>query len=80
MNDSTQEVRAASIEMSNGNKMILEEVQKLQSATTEMKGSMDEMSSGARKINETGAALANISGQVQDAIGKIGSQIDLFKV
>ncbi|MCR4823324.1 MAG: methyl-accepting chemotaxis protein [Treponema sp.] len=80
MNDSTQEVRAASVEMSNGNKMILEEVQNLQSATIEMKGSMDEMSAGARKINETGSALSDISGQVQDAIGKIGSQIDLFKV
>jgi len=80
MNDSTQEVRAASVEMSNGNKMILEEVQHLQSATLEMKGSMDEMSAGARKINETGASLAEISGMVQDAIGKIGSQIDLFKV
>jgi methyl-accepting chemotaxis protein len=45
-----------------------------------MKGSMDEMSSGARKINETGAALADISSQVQEAIGKIGTQIDLFKV
>ena len=80
MNDSTEEVRSASIEMSNGNKMILEEVQNLQSATLEMKGSMDEMSSGARKINETGAALAEISSQVQDAIDKIGGQIDLFKV
>ena len=38
------------------------------------------MSHGARKINETGKALADISVQVQDAIGKIGSQIDLFKV
>ncbi|WP_407426594.1 methyl-accepting chemotaxis protein [Treponema sp.] len=80
MNDSTEEVKAASVEMSNGNKMILEEVQRLQSATTEMKGSMDEMSNGARKINETGSALSDISGQVQDAIGKIGNQIDLFKV
>ena len=80
MNDSTEEVRAASVEMANGNKMILEEVQLLQSATTEMKGSMDEMSAGARKINETGAALSDISHQVEGAIGKIGSQIDLFKV
>ena len=80
MNDSTEEVRAASVEMSNGNKMILEEVQNLQSATMEMKGSMDEMSNGARKINDTGAALGDISSQVQDAINKIGGQIDLFKV
>lgn len=80
MNDSTEEVRASSVEMANGNKLILEEVRSLQSATHEMKGSMTEMSHGARKINETGKALADISVQVQDAIGKIGSQIDLFKV
>ena len=80
MNDSTDEVRSASVEMANGNKMILEEVQQLQSSTLTMKGSMDEMSAGARKINETGAALGDISRQVRDAIGKIGSQIDLFKV
>jgi methyl-accepting chemotaxis protein len=80
MNDSTEEVRAASVEMSNGNKMILEEVQHLQTATLQMKGSMDEMSAGARKINETGASLADISSQVQEAIDKIGSQIDLFRV
>ncbi len=80
MNDSTQEVRAASTEMANGNKMILDEVKNLQSATLAMKGSMDEMALGAKRINETGSALGDISGQVQGAIGKIGSQIDLFKV
>ena len=64
----------------NHHKMILGEVQNLQSATLAMKDSMDEMSSGAKKINETGASLATISRQVQEAITKIGGQIDLFKV
>ncbi len=80
MNDSTQEVKVASEEMSRGNKLILEEVQELQSSSLAMKDGMEEMSAGAKKINESGAALADISAQVQDAIGKIGAQIDLFKV
>lgn len=80
MNDSTIEVRSASVEMSAGNKAILDEVQKLKDAADVMKNSMDEMSTGARKINETGAALNGIADQVKDSIGKIGSQIDLFKV
>ena len=80
MNDSTIEVRSASVEMSAGNKAILDEVQKLKDTADVMKNSMDEMSTGARKINETGAALNGIADQVKDSIGKIGSQIDLFKV
>ncbi|MBB5217732.1 methyl-accepting chemotaxis protein [Treponema rectale] len=79
MNDSTEEVRSASVEMANGNKMILEEVHRLQSASVAMKDGMDEMSSGAKKINDTGANLAEMSRQITSAIGKIGSQIDLFR-
>ncbi len=80
MNDSTIEVRSASAEMSAGNQAILDEIRLLQEATEAMKNSMDEMSTGARKINDTGAALSDIADQVKDSIGKIGSQIDLFKV
>lgn len=80
MNDSSIEVRNASAEMNEGNKAILDEVRRLQEATAVMKGSVDEMSAGATKINETGAALSGISDKVQNAIDKIGNQIDLFKV
>ena len=45
-----------------------------------MNTSMEEMAVGARKINETGATLSEISGQVKGAIEKIGAQVDLFKV
>ena len=45
-----------------------------------MKVSMEEMSAGASKINETGAELSNISSKVQESIDTIGSQIDRFKV
>ena len=80
MNNSTSEVRAASTEMSKGNKHILSEIQKLQDATENMKGSIEEMHVGAERINETGAALSTISGQVAENIKQIGTEIDLFKV
>ena len=57
-----------------------QEVSSLQNFTQSMQGSMDKMSIGARKINETGAALTAISNQVQESIDQIGSQIDQFKV
>ena len=80
MNDSTVEVRNASNEMAEGNKLILKEVQQLQNATMAMTQSMEEMAVGARKINETGAALSDVSNQINDSIGKIGEQVDQFKV
>ena len=47
-------------------------------ATFEMKNSMEEMSVGAKKINETG--LSTVSSRGQEAIIAIGSQVDQFKV
>lgn len=60
--------------------MILNEVTALQEFTRAMKGSMEEMSIGAGKINETGASLSTISSSVKDSIDKIGDQIDQFRV
>ena len=80
MNDSTSEVRSASGEMTEGNRHILSEIQKLQDATDTMKDSIEEMHVGAERINQTGAALSTISGQVAENIKQIGSEIDLFKV
>ena len=45
-----------------------------------MKLSMEEMSAGARKINETGVVLSDISAAMKDSIEKIGGEIDQFKV
>ena len=45
-----------------------------------MKTSMDEMSIGARKINESGSELSQISEQMKDSITDIGGQIDQFTV
>ena len=80
MNDGSQEVKCASDEMQEGNKLILSEVQHLQDVTINMKSSMDEMSVGARKINETGAVLTEVSDKMKESIIKIGNQIDEFKV
>ena len=52
----------------------------LKESTEMMNNSMKEMAVGAQKINETGSTLSEISNQVQQAIEKIGSQVDLFKV
>ncbi|MBQ1795066.1 MAG: methyl-accepting chemotaxis protein, partial [Treponema sp.] len=69
----------ASKEMSQRNERIKEEIQSLQDSTQSMQSGMDEMAHGASKINQTGAALSEISSDVQNAIIKIGNQIDLFK-
>ncbi|MBR4631431.1 MAG: HAMP domain-containing protein [Treponema sp.] len=80
VNDTSNEVKTASFEMSEGNKAILTEVKALQDATFSIKDGMDEMSAGARKINETGAALSDISRQMDSSIQQIGEQVDQFKV
>ena len=66
--------------MSEGNRQILSEIKNLQDATDVMKLSMEEMSAGAKKINETGVVLSDISAAMKDSIEKIGREIDQFKV
>ena len=80
LNTSTSEVRDSSHEMSDRNKQIVTDMQSLIESTAYMTTSMSEMSIGAKKINETGSTLNEISNQVKSAIDKIGEQIDLFKV
>jgi len=80
MNNSTSEVKVASAEMTEGNKQILAEIQKLQNATDMIKQSVEDMHIGARRINDTGIALTEISSKVSDSITEIGNEIGLFKV
>ena len=80
LNSSTSEVRNSSHEMNDRNAQIVRDMGVLAEATDMIATSMEEMSVGARKINETGVTLSEISDQVKVAIGKIGSQVDLFKV
>ena len=80
MNESASDVHTASKEMAANSKVIINEMHSLQNSSSEMKQSMEEMAIGARKINETSAALGEISYEVAGSIGQIGSQIDLFTV
>ena len=80
LNSSTSEVRNSSQEMSGRNEQIVRDMGILSESTDMMNTSMDEMAVGARKINETGATLSEISVQVRNSIQKIGAQVDLFKV
>jgi len=66
--------------MSNGSQSILQEVTTLKDYTDEMGTSMIEMDAGAKKINETGVALHDISSQMRDTISQIGNEIDQFRV
>ena len=79
MNDSTVNVQKASKEMAARNERIMNEMNSLQSLSSSMKTGMDEMALGAKKINETGITLSEISKDVQNAITNIGNQIDRFK-
>ena len=79
MNDSTVNVQKASKEMASRNERIMNEMNSLRSLTSNMKTGMDEMALGAKKINETGITLSEISKDVQNAITNIGNQIDRFK-
>ena len=80
LNNSTVEVRNSSREMQARNSQIVEEMEHLYETTKMMNTSMEEMAVGARKINETGATLSEISSHVKGSIDKIGEQVDLFKV
>ncbi len=80
MNDITGQVRSASAEMSQGNKAILEEVSKLQRHMDTMRQDMGKMTEEAQSIQQTGNSLANLSGEMDASIKKIGDEVDLFKV
>ena len=80
LNNSTIQVRNSSHDMQTRNSQVVEEMEELYESTKMMNTSMEEMAIGARKINETGSTLGEISSQVKGSINKIGDQIDLFKV
>jgi methyl-accepting chemotaxis protein len=66
--------------MIEGNKLIFRNIASLQESSSVMKNSMDEMSAGAHKINESGAELSQISDEMKDSITDIGEQIGQFTV
>ena len=80
MNETSSQVRSSSMEMSAGNKAILEEIQRLKDAAYEMQSGKDSMAEGADMIKKSGEALSIISERMDDSIALIGGQIDQFQV
>ncbi|MBO4439841.1 MAG: methyl-accepting chemotaxis protein [Spirochaetaceae bacterium] len=80
MNESSKKVQSAAQEMNEGSKTIMTEMNTLQEETHNMKEEMDEMARSASKINESGAALSEISNLMEKSISEIGQQVDQFKV
>ncbi|MDE7140700.1 MAG: methyl-accepting chemotaxis protein, partial [Treponemataceae bacterium] len=78
--DTTVEVQRSSKMMNDQKNAVTDGMGQLSDVTAVMKSGMEEISIGARRINETGIALTEISGKVQEAIDKIGLQVDLFTV
>jgi methyl-accepting chemotaxis protein len=66
--------------MIEGNKLIFNNIASLQDSSNTMKESMEEMSLGAEKINESGKQLSSISEKMKDSITDMGEQIDQFTV
>ena len=66
--------------MSKGAQVILDEVANLESSSSEIETSMNEMNEGATRIEKTGATLTEISSSMNKSISQIGEQIDLFQV
>ena len=72
-------LKASLVEAEN-EKIRLDEINKLQDATENIKVSIEEMHKGAKRISNTGGELSSISEKVGLNIKQIGSEIDLFKV
>ncbi|MEE1000127.1 MAG: methyl-accepting chemotaxis protein, partial [Treponemataceae bacterium] len=80
MSDSTTDVRDSASNMSTSAQTILDEVNNLKKVSAEIETSMIEMDNGAKRINETGEILIEISESMNQSISEIGEEVDLFKV
>ncbi len=80
VNNCTSEVGIASSEMAKGNKLILEQANRLQESTESMKSGIKEMELNTNDIKENGDSLSDLSSRLDDSINNIGGQIDQFRV
>ena len=80
MNRSTSEVSSSAQEMIEGNKLIFKNIADLQESSDVMKTTMDGMTAGVKKINESGSDLSSITAKMKSSIDEIGGQINQFTV
>ncbi len=80
LNSSTTEVRDASQNMTEGSRVIMDEVGTLQKETEAMRISMAEMTHGADRIEQMGSSLTEISLVMEKSINELGEQVNQFEV
>ena len=80
MNNNTSEVCEASKQMTEGNKVILNQIKNLQEITEQRQSCMSLITTGTSKISELGNELDNVTPKLMDSIDEISNQIDEFKV
>lgn len=66
--------------MSEGNKLILQEIQKLQVAAEQMDENMNYMNNESQKIFEKAKSLSDINERMEATIHDISIRIEQFKV
>lgn len=80
LSGNSEEVKNAALEMTTGSDAILKEVENLERSSGGIKSGMDEMRLGAKKINDTGAALTSLTTDLDGAMSKIGKELKQFKI
>ncbi len=78
--ESTSQVLEDSSKITSETKTISTEINKLQDSAAEMEQSTAEMKIGARKINQTGIELTDITRQVKESISRNSSEVGKFVV
>lgn len=80
MNEAANKVKDSSNEVNKAQKGIMDEIDKLQSSSQTIKTATDSVRKGVKFIEEGDTSLLNIATSMSEAIYRITSQIDQFKV
>ncbi|AEF86720.1 methyl-accepting chemotaxis protein [Treponema primitia ZAS-2] len=80
LNDITQQVKQGSLEMLEGSKEVINESKNLELVTQEITNGMNEMATGAEQINSAVNRVNTISGDNQEHINTLATEVARFKV
>jgi methyl-accepting chemotaxis protein len=80
MNDITEQVRLGSHEMHVGNDMVLDEMSRLQSASLDVKGGIDEISRGSQEVATGSKTVSTVAERTRETIERMETVVGAFKV
>jgi len=80
MNDVTERVKDGSTEISQGNQVMIREIDMLQSSAGEILTNMEEVSGGIKSINSGANEVSDLAATTRDSIQKISTTSDGFEV